>query len=51
MTTIEAAGPVAHDPAYWDGVARSYIPSAQLTIPVDIELHGEAEDDSDPITH
>jgi N-methylhydantoinase B len=54
MTTIEhpipqQATPIDH--AFWDGVAHSYIPPAQLRIGGGLALHRDVVDEVDPVTH
>jgi N-methylhydantoinase B len=41
----------ALDPGFWDGVAHSYIPPAQLRVAGDLVLHDDVARDVDPITH
>jgi N-methylhydantoinase B len=38
-------------PGFWDGVARSYIPSGELKIAPGLKLHTGADIDIDPITY
>src|SRR5262249_8780123 len=39
------------EPGFWDGIAHSYIPPAELRIEGGLELHTAARDDVDPITY
>src|SRR5918999_2918542 len=48
---IAPAAPVAGEPGFWDGVAHSYIPPAELRIAGDLRLHRDAAADVDPVTH
>lgn len=43
--------PPPPDPDYWDGIARGYIPPAQLRISPKLRLHDRQIDEIDPITH
>lgn len=53
MATIEQQAPseISFPEGFWDGVAHSYIPSAELRIADSLKLHSEVADDVDPITH
>ena len=35
----------------WDGITNSYIPTAELRLPADLELHRDTASDLDPITY
>ena len=53
--TIAQAAPAHEIPSerpagFWDGVARSYIPPAELTIDPSVRLSAERADDVDPVT-
>jgi N-methylhydantoinase B len=43
--------PVTREPGFWDGVAHSYIPPAELRIGGGLQLHRDASAEVDPITH
>ncbi len=51
MSTVETTSTAARPEPYWDGVARSYIPPAELSIAPELKLHTGAADDIDPITY
>jgi N-methylhydantoinase B len=53
MATVEQEAPSqsAYPPGFWDGVAHSYIPPAQLRIAANLRLHDDLADEVDPITH
>jgi N-methylhydantoinase B len=52
VATVErTADTPAPDPGFWDGVARGYIPRAELRVAPELRLHGDVADDVDPITH
>src|SRR5919204_182277 len=46
-----AEAAAAREPGFWDGVAHSYIPPAELRISSGLELHRDADAEVDPITH
>ena len=48
--SVAAPQPSTYGDGFWDGVIHSYIPSAQLQIADDLELHRESAD-VDPITY
>jgi N-methylhydantoinase B len=39
------------DPGFWDGIAHSYIPPAELRIPEPLALHRDVAERVDPISH
>src|SRR5947209_3297657 len=39
------------EPGFWDGVAHSYIPPAELQVGGGLQLHTAAAGDIDPITY
>ncbi len=43
--------PSAREVGFWDGVARSYIPSDPLPLPRSLTLHDTAATDVDPVTY
>jgi N-methylhydantoinase B len=43
--------PAVREAGFWDGVAHSYIPSAELRIGGGLELHRDAGADVDPVTY
>jgi len=43
--------PAAHEPGFWDGTARSYIPSEPLGVPDSLPLHDATAADVDPVTY
>lgn len=55
MSATEAqradALPEAREPSFWDGSARSYIPSAELVVPPGLRLHDARAEEVDPVTH
>jgi N-methylhydantoinase B len=55
VTTADQIAPAepaaAREPGFWDGVAHSYIPPAQLRIGGGLRLHREAGAAVDPVTH
>src|SRR5215213_6047340 len=41
----------AIDPEFWDGQARSFIPTGSLSLPAGLRLHNATVDAVDPVTH
>jgi N-methylhydantoinase B len=51
MAITEQSAPPTIPESFWDGVAHSYIPPAELAIGGGLELHREADAELDPVTH
>lgn len=51
MATTEQISPPEQGEGFWDGIAHSYIPAAQLRIGGGLRLHTDADAEVDPVTH
>jgi N-methylhydantoinase B len=51
MAATEQVAPPEQSEGFWDGVAHSYIPPAELNIKGNLQLHRDADAEVDPVTY